>query len=142
MLSGVEKTQPQNTEGLNSIEISEDTESESGELFLFETEKDSESERDKIVFYQNMNLLENALFGGSFIDEAGPLVYRGVREFSEEVKGEFSPVVPEECPLPEELVIVSAIKNKPPAMQVCPQTALASSIKNPHGIISAGSPTA
>lgn len=104
VLSGGEKTQPQNTEGLNSIEISEDTESESGELFMFETEKDSESESDKTMFYQNTDFLKNVLFRDSFIDEAGPLVYRGVREFSEEVNGEFSPVVPEGCPLPEELV--------------------------------------
>jgi len=32
--------------------------------------------------------------------------------------------------------------NKPPAMQVCPQTALALSIKTSYGIIFAGSPTA
>lgn len=61
-------------------------------------------ESDAILFYGNMKFLEDVLSGDDFTDEEWEQMFDRVWEYSGEVKGEFTPVVPEDTILPEGLI--------------------------------------
>lgn len=101
---------PQNMQAVNNTEMPDGTESQDNTLFLMDTEsnteavEESEAESDAIVFYGNMKFLEDVLSGNDFTDEEWEQMFDRVWEYSEEVKGEFTPVVPEDTTLPEGLI--------------------------------------
>ncbi len=79
---------------------------EEKEFVLQKDMQENNSEIDNIQFYQNTIFLRDVLFLDSLIDETGTLSFSGLYDYSEEVKGEFSPVLPEDCSIPEGLVTV------------------------------------
>ncbi|MCM1259262.1 MAG: hypothetical protein NC124_20655 [Clostridium sp.] len=106
-----EKIHPLDMEAVDNTEISDETESQDNALFWMDTEinteaeEENESESETIVFYGNTKILEEDLFKADFeVLEGGPDIYGKIRDYSEEVKGEFAPVIPEDTTLPEGLI--------------------------------------
>ena len=78
-----------------------ETERNTEDVGEFNTENDS-----GISFSEYSCLNEDSLLDSGFLETAGrELIDKGMALASEEVKGDFVPVVPEDCSFPKELVV-------------------------------------
>lgn len=96
----VGKVQFQGTEIVSDADITGGTES------LGNTEAIQEMETEYELPYNDFQFLREALSDKEFYEMGWELVTRGICDYSEEVKGEFVPEVPDNCSYPEELVVM------------------------------------